>query len=53
MKRNMNDILGVLICIAVGVLMMFLATTRPSEGQKKDYKKKKDDNDEDFNIAIS
>lgn len=52
MKRNMNDIWGVLICIAVGVLMMFLASTRPSEEQKKDYKKK-NDNDEDFNIAIS
>ena len=53
----MNDIFGLLICGLLIGLVLFFASTVPIE-KDEDYtinkkEKKKDDNDEDFNIAIS
>lgn len=47
----MNEIFGLILCVIFGGLMILLAITSDNEA-KNDYKKK-NDNDEDFNIAIS
>lgn len=53
----MNDIFGLLISGLVIGLILFFASTVPTD-KSEDYlpkmkENKKDDNDEDFNIAIS
>lgn len=53
----MNNIFGLLISGLLIGLILFFASTVPAD-KSEDYtikkeEKKKDDNDEDFNIAIS
>ena len=57
MKQKMDNIFGLLISGLLIGLILFFASTVPadkSEGYSHKMKEnKKDDNDEDFNIAIS
>ena len=50
----MNDIFGLLISgLLIGLVLFFASTVPIEKDEDHTIKKKKDDNDEDFNIAIS
>ena len=56
MNRRMNNIFGLLISGLLIGLILFFASTVPADKSEHYSPKKednKDDNDEDFNIAIS